>query len=201
MSARLASFARLAVLVAAAGCGGPPVQPWSPATDATTSPRWSTTLAAWTRRGEAYEAFEGRLFTTATCMGPALSSALLRERAAREAWSGARLEAALLADADRQRSTLSVLLGLTPQDARWDDAAPGGTLEMTLSVDGVDSPAGVVRKLSEDEIGDLIPYFTWLTPLHSAYMLEFAAPGDPTRVKLRVAGPPARVEMQWEVPR
>lgn len=194
-------LALLALWVAATGCGGPPEQPWTPAADATVSPRWPTTLSAWTRHGEAYEAFEGRLFVTATCLSPTLTTGWLRERASREAWSGTRLENALLADGERQRSTLSVLLGLTTQEARWNDTGPAGTFEMILTADGVEFPSSTVRKLSADEIGDLVPYFTWLTPLHSAYMLEFPAPGAPSRLALRVAGPPARVVLHWGVPR
>jgi hypothetical protein len=191
--------AALAVAVSVLGCGGPPAQPWAPAPEAT--PRWSSTLSAWTRRGEAYEAFEGRLFATATCISPSLTNGWLRERAAREGWSTPRLESELATAAERARSTLGIVLGVTAQDARWNDAAPGGTLEMTLTVDGVERPARLSRKLSEDELGDLVPYFTWLTPLHTGYLLEFDAPSPTSNLALRVAGPPARVEMRWDLPR
>jgi hypothetical protein len=189
----------LAAAISAAACGGPPVQPWSPAPEA--GPRWSSTLSAWTRRGEAYEAFEGRLFATATCLSPALTNGWLRERATREGWSPTRLESELATATERGRTTLGVIVGVTAQDARWNDAAPGGTLEMTLTVDGIERPARLSRKLSDDELGDLVPYFTWVTPLHTGYLIEFDAPSAPASLALRVAGPPARVEMRWDLPR
>jgi hypothetical protein len=178
-------------------CGAPPSQPWRP--PAEHSARWPTTLEAWTRRGEAYEAFEGRLFVTATCLSPALASGLLRERAQREGWPGERLESALADQARQDAARLTFLVGVTAQDARWDDAAPGGTLEMHVRLDGQPAGAATVVKLADDAIGDLVPYYPWITPLHSVYRIEVPARDAPARVDLAVAGPPARVELAWEV--
>jgi hypothetical protein len=192
---RIAASA-LACLVA---CGGPPSQPWRPQTES--AARWATTLDAWTRRGASYQAFEGRLFITATCTAPAASAALLRERAAREGWSGDRLEQALAEQTTRDAESLVFLVGVTAQDARWDDTAPGGTLEMHVRLDGTPVSVRRITRLGEDAIGDLVPYFSWISPLHSVYRLEVDPRGEPTRVDLTVAGPPAKVELTWEMPR
>jgi len=180
-------------------CGGPPSQAWHPPTQ--TPVRWQTTLDAWTRRGEAYEAFEGRLFVTATCLSPAASAALLWERAHREGWSGDRLETALAEQSAHDRETLTFLVGITAQDARWDDAAPDGTLEMAVRLDGHPVPLRGLTRLDEDTIGDLVPYYAWITPLHSVYRLEVGTTAEPAAVDLVVTGPPARVELGWKTPR
>lgn len=190
---------RLLLVAALMACGGPPSQAWRPTEATAPNPKWSAALDAWTRQGEAYEAFEGRLFTTATLYAPSLTNAWLRTRADREGWSAQRLEQALLDDAEAHKTTLRVLVGIAAQDVRWDDAAPKGTLEFGLTADGLPMASHRVKKLRDDDMGDLAPYFTWITPLHSAYLVEFPPVPDARKLALRVAGPPARIVLHWEV--
>jgi len=195
LARRLACWAALGL----SACGGPPSQAWHPSP--LTTVRWQTTLDAWTRRGEAYEAFEGRLFVTATCLSPAASAAFLRERAHREGWAGDRLEAAIAEQTARDREVLTFLVGVTPQDARWDDAGPDGTLEMSVRLDGQPVPVRGLSRLDEDTIGDLVPYYAWITPLHTIYRLEVGTTPDPATIDLALTGPPARVELAWKPPK
>lgn len=197
---RLAA-AILAAGAAAGGCGGPPAQPWSPQAEATaTLPRWETTLSAWTRREEAYEAFEGRLFVTATLLSPTFGRAWVEERARREGWTSDRRTTERAAADAAAQSALTFYVGVIAQDVRWDDAAPDGTLEMALTTAGGEFHASSVQKLSEDEIGDLLPYLTWVTPLHSLYRVTFPPLASPSVVGLRIAGPPAHLDLRWELP-
>ena len=167
----------------------------------TDAPGWASTSPAWTRHGEAYEAFEGRLFVTGVCYSPQFVDAWTRFRAEREGWPAERRDATLLSEATEASRRLRFLVGVVAQDDRWDDAGPSSSLEFTLRVDGrVVAPASV-RHLTDNELADLIPYFRWLTPLHTGYLVDFPPQATPQRLDLRVAGPPARIEMTWEIPR
>ena len=182
-----------------AGCGSAPRQPWDATADATEG--YGRTLDAWTRKDEAYDALDARLFATATCASPTFQRALARRRAEHEGWPAARLDAALAEAALDAQKRLRCLVGVTPEDSHWDDAAPGGTLEFSLQTDAGPIAAQTVRKLSGDETADLTPYYLWLNPLQSAYLVDFPPQSAPERLVLRISGPPATIDLRWKMVR
>lgn len=194
------ALGRTAALSAAlaAGCGGPPRQPWDVTGDRVEG--YARTLDAWTRKGEAYESFEGRLFATATCGAPSFERALAQRRAEREGWTTARLDAAQAEVANQAAVRLRCLVAVAAQTSLWDDAGPGGSLQFSLQSPSGPVPATTARKLNADETADLVPYFTWLTPLQSAFWVEFPAQSPPERLTLRISGPPALIDLNWKVP-
>lgn len=192
----------IAVLAAAlAGCGGAPRGMWAYDRSARLDGDYEEALATWTRSAETYEFFESRVFVHATYFSPRFAAAYAQRRAERLALSPADARAELEERVSRAEREAAFLLSVFTHDPAWNDFAglddPGGTLRVVL-VDGDRQIAPTrLEPVSTDEQADLFPFFPYVGPLATAYWVTFPQPADPRAVTLRIAGPPAVVDLHW----
>jgi hypothetical protein len=162
---------------------------------------YEASLNRWTRGGEAYEEFVGRLFVRATWFSPAFAVAYAERAQDRlglaPSEAGARREALVKTSAEETR----FLVALNTHDPRWSDL---GGEESTLRVALVRGDAEIapiaVQRVSDERQADLFPFFPYVGPLTTVYWVTFPPAPDPKHVTLRIAGPPAVVDMHWEAP-
>ncbi len=185
------------------GCGAAPPAIWLGQSRRGEGVERETTfrgeLETWTRRGESYEGFEGRLFVHATLFSPRFIARYAEHRAERESWTAERLASTQVADAAHVSAHTRALVALVPQDGRWDDLGHDGTFHPTLTVDGHAFESSAVVRISDDDLADLALYFPYLSSLSTAYWVDFPALKTPRELELQIAGPPGVVTVAWTI--
>ena len=209
VAARAATAAPLTAALLAAtllgwasiGCGPTPV-PWV-ADDGqlAASLDYDDALDSWTRRREVYEAFESRVFAHATYVSPAFAAVWARFRAERLGLAQEAAAADRATIVGRAQGEARFFVAVSTNDPFWNDLhRTGGSLRATLGA-GTDEPAIPalsVTRLSNDEVADARIWFPYLDPLTAGYWVVFALPEDHRRLHLRIAGPPAVIDLAWE---
>ena len=159
---------------------------------------YARALEQWTRYQERYKQFESRLFVRATYFSPSFASAYGAFEANRLALPNAR-RAQRLAELDNSaRTTARFFLSVATHEPLWNDLdRESGSFRVVL-VEGDDEISPVrVKRLSQDALADARMFFTYVGPLDTGYWVEFTRPANPKRVHLRLAGPPAVVDLAW----
>ncbi len=185
------------------GCGARTPELWSVNEDQVAATLdYDDALRTWTRSAESYEAFESRVFVTATFISPAFAAAKARFEAerlgmGREAARAHRAEAVARASAE----TL-LFVAVSTNDPYWNDLdRSDGSLRARLRLaDGTNLAPTSVEQLSSDAEADVRPFFPYLDPLYEAYWVRFPLPQDRDALRLRIAGAPAVVDLIWEAP-
>lgn len=186
------------LLLALMACGGPGPTEWQYSPGAI-APDYQDALKDWTRSAETYEYFESRVFVKATWFSPAFAAAHARYRAQRLGLSPAEAEAALAAALASARQEVRIFAAVVTNDSFWNDMhRPGGTLRPTLRVGDDVVEANRVEKLTDNEMADLRPFFPYVNDLTTGYWLVFPLPEDVRLLHLRIAGPPAVIDLAWE---
>ena len=170
-------------------------------------------LAAWTRKGEAYEHFESRAFMWATFRSWPLRQAQIAHRIASERLGEA--DAAALRTTEHRESDEANDFFVAVHTNQWDwnhleDTRDTALWRLRLVNDQGDSvaPVSVVR------LGTADARFTTLYPFYEGfyvgYLVRFPrkAPSGADllrpgvgRFGLRLAGPQAAIDLEWEVAR
>lgn len=195
-------FSSLCLLLLCIGCAaGPPPQWKGVSASAEASSDYEASLATWTRHAAHYQALEGRLFVTATCFSPSFAMAYAQQRARRQGLPQAEttlLQRQLVRAAENE---IRFFMAVSTYNDHWNDLEdPKSTLRLRLfhGDDGRFIEPLRIERISEDELADLRLFFPYATPLTVAYAVIFPAPATPHRLRLRVAGPPAVVDLEWE---
>lgn len=181
------------------GCAsGPPAQ-WAPASPP--HPSYTKSLNAWTRTGAHYHELEGRLFVTATCFSPDFASAYARQRARRQglpATEAAMLQRALVQAAHNE---VRFFMSVATADDHWNDLEnPKSSLRLRLfyGLKGEFIEPLRIERVDADELADLRLFFPYSNPLAVGYVVLFPAPPAHSHLRLRVAGPPAVIDLDWQ---
>lgn len=193
---RIAALALLLV-----GCGGGAPQVWmQEGIAAADDGDYGEALTDWTRGRETYQAFEGRVFVQATYVSPRFAHAYARFRAERDGFPPGDVSQAVEAAGARARLEARFFVAVNTNDPYWNDldhAEP--TLKVSLSGrDGVVAQATEVRRLTANEMADAVIYFPYADALTRGYWLVFPLPEDHRSLRLRIAGPPALIDLRWE---
>ena len=184
-------------LLLLAGCGGPAPARW--AHDSTDQPDYEDALRDWTRQRETYEHFESRVFARSTYFSPAFAAAHARYRAQRMGFDPATARKASGEAVAAAQREARFFLSLVTNDPYWNDLHQrDGTLRATLRVGDNAYPPLKVRRLSNDEMADVQPFFPYVDLLANGYWVVFPLPESRERIQLRVAGPPAVIDLLWE---
>ncbi|MCA9540830.1 MAG: hypothetical protein KC620_18145 [Myxococcales bacterium] len=159
---------------------------------------YATALRDWTRRSSTYDGMDGRAFAIVTWMSPRFAAARAAEHAARIGATAAeaeqmRTEAVAAAEAEAR-----FFIALTTLDPYWNDLDKGDSLAARLEGDGQWQAPTRVHRLTNDEMADAKTFFPYADPLTVGYDVTFAQPTDRRRVRLRIAGAPARLDLEWE---
>jgi hypothetical protein len=183
------------------GCGGGAPQVWmQEGIAAADDGDYGEALSAWTRSRETYQAFEGRVFVQATYVAPRFAHAHARFRAERDGRPAGEVRQAAEAAGAQARNEARFFVAVNTNDPYWNDldrAQP--TLKVSLAGrDGVVAQAKEIRRLTADEMADAVTYFPYATPLTRGYWLVFPLPEDHRSLRLRIAGPPALIDLRWE---
>lgn len=178
-------------------CGAPPPGRW--AHDPADRTPYDEALKTWTRAQETYEHFESRVFVRATYFSPSFAAAHARFRTERlgldPATAKRSLNQAVSAAGDKAKFFVSVVTN----DPYWNDMhRRDGTLRATLRMGDEAFPPIAVKRLTNDEMADLAPFFPYLDLLATGYWATFPLPPKRKRVHLRVAGPPAVIDLVWD---
>ncbi len=188
--------ALLAALVLTA-CGAPPPGRWTH--DPKDIPSYDDALRTWSRDAETYEAFESRVFVRATYFSPAFAGAYQTYRAERLGLDPATARANLEESTRRASEEAWFFMSVVTNSAYWNDLQQKrGTLRATLRLGDKAYPPLEVSRLNSDELADLMPFFPYIDELSVGYWAVFPLPEDHKTVHLRVAGPPAIVDLKWE---
>lgn len=155
--------------------------------------------AEFTRHGEAYHQFDGRLFAHATWYSPRFAAALAGLRAETEGLTRAERLDAVDAALEQARTEMRFFVAVSTRDPFWNDLARAdSTLHVRLrSGDAWLDPLSVTR-VTLDTMADRAVIFPYATQLTEGYDVVFPKPADVERVELRVTGLPARVDLVWE---
>ncbi len=184
----------LALLLPA--CGGPAPGRW--AYDAAGRPEYADALKTWTRMEETYEHFESRVFVRATYFSPAFAAAHSRFRAQRFGLDPATAKRSLTQAVGAANDKAKFFVSVVTNDPYWNDMhRRDGTLRATLRLGDEAYPPIAVRRLTNDEMADLAPFFPYIDLLSTGYWATFPLPPDRKRVWLRIAGPPAVIDLVW----
>jgi hypothetical protein len=191
----------LLALVGLGACGGPSAPMLATDVPARLPAEYEAALDRWTRGGESYEAFEGRVFVRSTWFSPEFAAAYADRSSERLGLSRAEAtggRAALVKNASEEARFLVVL---NTHDPRWSDlGAPGSTLRVALRQGEDEVRPTAVDRVDEERQADLFPFFPYVGPLTTVYWVTFPPVPDPKHVTLRIAGPPAVVDLKWENP-
>ena len=187
----------LTVLLTLTACGGTPVPSWEVAPDTAS---FKKVQAAWTRSGELYEHFEGRLFVSATWISPAFAKRYAQQRAERMGLDQPSAEAEIAQAVANASEQAQFIIHVVTQTSRWNNMdRPSGGLRPQLFINGIATQATSIKRLSFGEIEDERPFFPFISPLGHVYRVQFPQPTDRSRVILRIAGPPAgRLDLEWK---
>ena len=159
---------------------------------------YTRAVEQWTRHEERYKQFESRLFVRATYFSPSFASAYAAYEAKRLALPRAR-QTERLAELNRSaRTTARFFLSVATHEPLWNDLdRKGGSFRVVL-IEGDDEISPVrIERLSQDELADARFFFGYAGPLDTGYWVEFPRPANPKRVHLRLAGPPAVLDLTW----
>jgi len=162
------------------------------------SPQYQQELKRWTRRGEAFERFEGRLFVEATCLSP-------RFEMWRAAWHGARLSLTQgeLKDSAQQMTQRAqaqrlFFVAVATQDQSSNDLRPrGSSLKAHLISGGEAIEPLWINELNPQERLSAEVDFPYFTPLYRAYWVAFPSGALHEELKLRVSGLKGTVTLSW----
>ena len=161
-------------------------------------PAYDEALVDWTRRTEHHDGLQSRVFARATYFSPAFADAYSRYEAVRlelPTAEGERRRAARVADAERE---VRVFIALATTDSLWNDLDHSrGSFEVTMVDGDVRVPATRIERLSINETADAKFYFPYLGPLDVGYWVTFPAATAPKHVHMRLAGPPAKIDLVW----
>lgn len=162
----------------------------------------------WTRSQETYESFESRLFIDATLKtGPFIERYV---DAYARIFDLTEAQRAALADSEYQeaRTGWTVVAAVFTHDPDWDDLDPDAGIWSIY----LENAAGERLQVGEvDELDDdnptwvrLFPYVGYHDTLYELRFprpegTSFAGPGD--RIALVITGAPARVRLEWTLPR
>ncbi|MEE2645570.1 MAG: hypothetical protein VYD19_11610 [Myxococcota bacterium] len=173
-------------------CGvQPPAQSWH----SEQTQEYEESLAAWTRRGERYENFEGRLFVTATLFSPAFTKAYQRRLEKRRELRQREREH----QTERNRDTLRLFVAMNTTEQLWNDLRlKGGVFEATLFVDGRAIQPLKIERVALQTSTFLSLAFPYLSSLDQGYWLSFPAAEPQQHIALRISGDPASVTLRWE---
>ncbi len=192
---------RALIALALCACGGPSAPMLATDAPVRLPAAYEGALNRWTRGGEAYEEFVGRLFVRATWFSPAFAAAYAERAQERLALptseATGRREALVKTAAEEAR----FILALNTHDPRWSDlGGEGSTLRVAIVQGGEEIRPTSVEQVSDERQADLFPFFPYVGPLTTVYWVTFPQLPDPKRVTLRIAGPPAVVDLHWEAP-
>jgi len=188
----------LGLLLLPLGCaGGPPTQ-WKPSPEITSG--YTSVLETWTRDAAYYQELQGRLFVTATCFSPAFARAYAHQRALRQGLP--KSEAALLRRelVRAAENEVRFFMSVATYDDHWNDLEdPKSSLRLRLFYGEGETYIEPLRieRVPADELADLRLFFPYSNPLSVAYVVLFPAPPSIDRLRLRVAGPPAVIDLEW----
>lgn|GEM_PF-3051914 len=188
----------LCALLLTIGCSGGPPPQWSAATQVTSD--YDDVLDTWTRDASHYENLQGQVFVKATCFSPAFAQAYSIERARRQGLP--KNEAALLRRelVRAAESEARFFITLSTYNDHWNDLeSPKSSIRLRLfhgQGENFIEPLRIER-VPEDELADLRIFFPYSTPLSIAYVVIFPAPPQNDHLRLRVAGPPAVIDLEW----
>jgi len=159
-------------------------------------------LADWSRTGVAYEEFQSQVFVRGTLLSPIFSQAKAREMARRSGLSGnesAELATRLVAQA---KARVRFFVAISTRDPYWNDLdQKKPTLRTRLyATDGQRAmePSKITR-LTDDEMSDMRPFFTYADRLTTGYILEFKAPDLRDNLRLTISGAPGLAELTWRL--
>ena len=181
-------------LCATAGCG--PVKVPLGANQ-TLSDDYEKVLKAFTRHEETYEHFESRVFVDATYFAPAFALAYAQQRQERLGLmpNEAKVERERLVQ--RANGEARFFLSVVTNDFFWNDLdRKNGTLKARLIVNGEAVAATSVKRLTDDEVSDLVPFFPYISMMGRAYWAVFPKP-EGKAVQLRISGSPAIIDLKW----
>ena len=180
-------------------CASAPPPPWTPASPP--YPDYEDSLNAWTRTGAHYHELEGRLFVTATCFSPDFASAYARQRAQRQglpSTEAAMLQRALVQAADNE---VRFFMSVATSDEHWndlDDSQSSLRLRLFYGQGGDFIEPLSIERVESDELADLRLFFPYSNQLAVGYYVVFPAPPAHQYLRLRVAGPPAVIDLNWK---
>ncbi|MCB9522052.1 MAG: hypothetical protein H6702_01560 [Myxococcales bacterium] len=193
-----------ALLVAGLGglllaCGGPGPVRWRP-DPAAQQGSYEDQVAAWTRHGEAYQDLESRLLVDATLLSPAFAEAYAREEVEVLGLTGTEATDRVRGRVAQADTTQQFLVALVTNDLVWNDLdKPRPTLQVRLVKPDGQVPPLSIRRLDLRALFSLKAYFPHVTPMHTLYWVTFPPRRGDEPVRLRFAGPPATVDLLWEV--
>ncbi|MEZ4468185.1 MAG: hypothetical protein R3F60_33585 [bacterium] len=186
--------------LATASCGPPPTASYRLPEDAT-APEYERALAAWTRKGETYEYFESRVFVRATLFSPAFAASFATRRSQRLGMSPGEARAERSGRVGQAESEVRFFAAVVTNDPFWNDLdrGEGATLRARLMSGGEAVAPTLVKRLTDDELADMAPFFPYADPLSRGYWIVFPAPKADEDIHLRISGPPAIVNLRWKV--
>ena len=107
---------------------------------------------------------------------------------------------ALVSAAQRE---VRLFVAVVTNESFWNDLEDGdeATLRARLMHAGEALPPLRVERVTDDILADMGPFFPYADPLSRAYWITFPMPVDGVAagLHLRIAGPPAIVDLHWEV--
>lgn len=189
----------LGILVLAA-CGAPSPASWMPQKPL---PEYADALRTWTRKAETYEAFESRVFVRATWFSPAFAAVYAARRAERLGMASAEAQNEAAAHIDAAQREVRLFVAVVTNEPFWNDLERGeaATLRARLMHQGNALAPVRIERISDDTLADMGPFFPYADPLTRAYWITFPMPAEGVAqgLHLRISGPPAIVDLHWEV--
>ena len=189
---------RAMLLLLCCGCASaPPISSWEPAE----AGDYEDVLAAWTRHGERYENFEGRLFATATLFSPAFTARYGEFEGRRRGLEGDELQRFIDTKVERTAQETRLFLSLHTVDLLWNQLErEGGVFEATLFVDDAPLQPVKVERIMLQESSFIPLLFPYFTPLCRGYWVTFPAVSPNRTLRFRISGAPASLTLNWRIP-
>ena len=168
--------------------------------------RYHERLSAWTRTGERFESFEGRLFVTATCLSPQLESVRATYEAERLSLTEEERAQRRSTLIERAEARLTFFVAIVTQEHIQNDLRPrGGALSAHLIING---QAIEPTSISELTLKEQLSYafdFPYLTSLHRGYLVSFPkqerdqdrAQNKAQAFSLRISSVPGSLSLSW----
>lgn|GEM_PF-2351371 len=161
---------------------------------------YQTAVEQWTRRGERFERFEGKLFVQATCLSPAFESWRGAWHGVKRSLTQAEQDSVTLHLIQRSKKQLLFFVAVATQEQGFNDLRQrGSALKAHLIIgDQVFEPQWI-NELSSQERFSAPTDFPYLTPLYKGYWVSFPAQPTARELSLRISSLRGSVTLRWSL--
>ena len=167
-------------------------------------------LSEWTRHGEVYEHFEGRLFVRATLLSPSYRLAWVKWWSDTEGLTPKERADELGRQEEEAEKYWDLVLAVYTGQFRWNDLDRPDTAWRLYLKEGVIIHSLVEIERLDERRPDLLKAFPERSRFYRLYRIRFPraeysgdhkqCPEEGCKLILSIKGPPANMDLSWNVP-